>query len=116
MTLNLHALVRDFGIRHSGISLHCLEWDSNIEWKKVWRCTIYLLLCDGSKQCGIPSCYTLVYDVDQRLHPTLFLCFHHVAVYNECIPYCVSPPYRRHTPLLFASLLISLYGSKRVQF
>jgi len=120
MTLNLHALVRDFGIWHSGISLHCLESDSVIEGEKVWGCTIYLL-CDGSK--------LLVDDIDQRLHPTLFAS----AVYNECIPYCVSPSYGRHIPL--SSLLIRekvcnpppnfspsmlenvrLYGSRGVQF
>jgi len=72
MTINLHALVRDFGIRHSGISFH-------------W------------KQCGILPSYTLVDDIDPRLHPTLFDSII-IAVYNECTPY-LSPSYRKHTPL-----------------
>jgi len=101
MTLNLHALVRDFGIIYSGISLH-------------W------------KQCGILPCYTLVDDINQRLHPTLHSII--IAVYNECTPY-LSPSYRRHTPHTLSSLLrrekvcrkmalfnVRLYGSKRLRF
>ena len=35
------------------------------------------------------ECYTLVDDIDQRLHPTL-IDYIIIAVYKECTPYCLS--------------------------